>query len=124
MFKPQDVADYLEFSRYIREAFRDYKKSVYIAQTTPDKLDFIFMVEKDPTTILKVNDLSCRPDAVAGFFKKQPKDKPILLLAHLLQNADSFATLLVNDPAEAELIHPIQIHSWNGKAFGENDAAD
>lgn len=114
VFKPQDVFDYLKFSRYIREAYKDFKKTIYISQIAPDKIDFVFMVEKEPATILKVNNVLCRPEAVATFFKRQPKDKPILLFAHLLQSQDVFSMLIVKDP-ETESIHPIQIHSWNGK---------
>lgn len=115
VFKPQDVSDYLRFSRYIREEYRDMKKTIYISQIAPDKIDFIFMVEKEPATILKVNNLLCRPEAVASFFKRQPRDKPILLFAHLLQSQDAFAPLIVKDPA-SESIDPIKIHSWNGKS--------
>lgn len=116
VFRPQDVSDYLRFSKYMREEYKDFKKSIYISQSALDKIDFVFMVEKEPATILKVGNLLCKPEAVSSFFKRQPKDKPILLFAHLLQSHDAFTTLLVEDPGP-ESIRPIQIHSWKGKAY-------
>ncbi|MFT3911796.1 MAG: hypothetical protein QM737_20395 [Ferruginibacter sp.] len=116
VFKPQDVSDYLKFSEYMREEYKDFKKTIYISQVAPDKIDFIFMVEKEPATILKVAGLLCKPEAVSSFFKKQPKDKSILLFAHLLQSHDAFAPFILKDPG-AESIPLIYLHSWNGKAF-------
>ncbi|MEO6669781.1 MAG: hypothetical protein ABIN36_09920 [Ferruginibacter sp.] len=116
VFRPQDVSDYLRFSKYMREEYKDFKKSVYISQSAPDKVDFIFMVEKEPATILKVNNLLCKPEAVSSFFKRQPNNKPILLFAHLLQSPGASGTLLVEDPGP-ESIRPIQINSWKGKAY-------
>lgn len=117
VFKPQDVAAYLRFSKFMRAEYKNFKKSIYISQSALDRVDFIFMVEKEPATILKVGGLLCKPEAVSSFFKRQPQDKPILLIAHLLQSHDAFTTLIVQDPG-SESIHPIQIHSWKGKPFG------
>lgn len=54
LFKPQDVSDFLKFSKYMREEYKDLKKTIYISQVALDKIDFVFMVEKEPATILKV----------------------------------------------------------------------
>jgi hypothetical protein len=111
VFHPKDVDNYLAFSECIRNEHNDFKKSIFIKEISLDKIDFTFTVEKNPAVILHVKNVNSNSEKISYFTKRQPIEKPILMVAQIIENQEAFFKLLEAD-SNHEAAQPIKIDFW------------
>jgi hypothetical protein len=116
-FDQADIDEYLMFSDYIEEHYKDYEKIAEINQIADDNIQLKFTFNGDDMVEFGKPNVQCGNIRIRNWFDMQPRDKPIVLFPTINQTSDVLIELSAKD-SENQASRSIIIHRWNGKPLG------
>ncbi len=120
LFNNETLLNAIEMYEYIQKDLLTFTKRIHIKQSDLNKIDFTFIIEKDPAIVITVKNLDAKEGQIKMFLEKEPQNKPINLSIIHNGKPDTIENMafLASASLEANLHQPIHIHFWSGLSLG------